>query len=56
MVLACGNAPTFIYAAINTLIEEKVDLSKLLYYYFLLALLMLLNQNNMEESFVIHLM
>ncbi len=28
MVLACGNAPTFIYAAINTLLEEKVDLSK----------------------------
>ncbi len=27
MILACGNAPTFIYAAINTLIEEKVDLS-----------------------------
>ena len=26
MVLACGNAPTFIYAAINTLIEQKVDL------------------------------
>ncbi len=28
MILACGNAPTFIYAAINTLIKEKVDLSK----------------------------
>lgn len=28
MILACGNAPTFIYAAINTLLEEKVDLSK----------------------------
>jgi len=28
MILACGNAPTFIYAAINTLIEQKVDLSK----------------------------
>ncbi len=26
MVLACGNAPTYIYAAINTLIKEKVDL------------------------------
>lgn len=26
MILACGNAPTFIYAAINTLIEQKVDL------------------------------
>lgn len=27
MILACGNAPTFIYSAIKTLIEEKVDLS-----------------------------
>ena len=27
LVLACGNAPTFIYAAINTLIEQKVDLN-----------------------------
>lgn len=26
MILACGNAPTFIYAAINTLLEEGVDL------------------------------
>ena len=28
LVLVCGNAPTFIYAAINTLLDEKVDLSK----------------------------
>lgn len=27
MILACGNAPTFIYAAINTLLEQKVDLN-----------------------------
>ncbi|AXX92511.1 precorrin-8X methylmutase [Malaciobacter molluscorum LMG 25693] len=27
LVLACGNAPTFIYATINTLIEQKVDLN-----------------------------
>ena len=27
MILACGNAPTFIYAAINTLLDEGVDLS-----------------------------
>ncbi len=27
LILACGNAPTFIYAAINTLIKESVDLS-----------------------------
>jgi len=26
MVFVCGNAPTFIYATINTLIREKVDL------------------------------
>ena len=28
MVLVCGNAPTFIYAAINTLIKEKIDLNR----------------------------
>lgn len=28
LILACGNAPTFIYAAINTLLEEGVDLSQ----------------------------
>ncbi len=26
MILACGNAPTFIYAAINTLIKENINL------------------------------
>jgi len=28
MILACGNAPTFIYAAINTLLDEGVDLTQ----------------------------
>jgi len=28
MVLVCGNAPTFIYASINTLLDEGVDLSQ----------------------------
>ncbi len=28
MILACGNAPTFIYAAINTLLTEGVDPSQ----------------------------
>lgn len=28
LILACGNAPTFIYAAINTLLEQKVDLNQ----------------------------
>ena len=28
MVLVCGNAPTFIYAAINTLLDEGIDLSR----------------------------
>ncbi len=29
MILACGNAPTFIYAAVKTLIEENVDLKNI---------------------------
>ena len=28
LVFVCGNAPTFIYAVINTLLDEKVDLSQ----------------------------
>ncbi len=27
LILACGNAPTFIYSAINTLIKERVNLN-----------------------------
>jgi precorrin-8X/cobalt-precorrin-8 methylmutase len=34
MILACGNAPTFIYAAINTLIEEGVDLKNVAFLLF----------------------
>lgn len=34
MVLACGNAPTFIYAAINTLLEQKVDLNNVAFLLF----------------------
>jgi precorrin-8X/cobalt-precorrin-8 methylmutase len=30
MILACGNAPTFIYATINTLIKEGVDLNSVM--------------------------
>ena len=29
LVFVCGNAPTFIYGAINTLLDEGVDLSKI---------------------------
>ncbi len=28
LILACGNAPTFIYSAINTLIDENIDLKR----------------------------
>ena len=34
MILACGNAPTFIYSAINTLLDEKVDLKKVAFLIF----------------------
>jgi len=34
MVLACGNAPTFIYAAINTLLNEGVDLKNVAFLLF----------------------
>lgn len=30
LILVCGNAPTFIYAAIKTLLEQNIDLSKVM--------------------------
>jgi precorrin-8X/cobalt-precorrin-8 methylmutase len=34
MILACGNAPTFIYAAINTLLNEGIDLKNVAFILF----------------------
>jgi len=34
MIFACGNAPTFIYAAINTLLDEGVNLSSVAFILF----------------------
>jgi len=34
LILCCGNAPTFIYAAINTLLDEGVDLSQVAFILF----------------------
>ena len=34
MILCCGNAPTFIYAAINTLLDEGVDLKNVAFILF----------------------
>lgn len=34
MILCCGNAPTFIYAAINTLLDEGIDLKNVAFILF----------------------
>jgi len=34
MILCCGNAPTFIYAAINTLLNEQIDLKNVAFILF----------------------
>jgi len=34
MILACGNAPTFIYAAINTLLDEGINLDNVAFILF----------------------
>ncbi len=34
MILACGNAPTFIYSAVNTLLNEKVNLKNVAFILF----------------------
>jgi precorrin-8X/cobalt-precorrin-8 methylmutase len=44
LIIACGNAPTFIYSAINSLIEYKVDLTKVAFLLFPVGFV------NVEES------
>jgi precorrin-8X/cobalt-precorrin-8 methylmutase len=34
LILACGNAPTFIYSAVNTLLDENVDLRNVAFILF----------------------
>jgi precorrin-8X/cobalt-precorrin-8 methylmutase len=54
MILACGNAPTFIYSAIKTLIEEKVDLSNIALLIFPVGFVNVVESKEYAKEFMQH--
>ncbi len=54
MVLACGNAPTFIYAAINTLLDEGVDLSNVAFLLFPVGFVNVVESKDYGKRFCEH--
>ena len=54
MILACGNAPTFIYATINTLIKENIDLSKVLLLLFPVGFVNVVESKEYGKEFLEH--
>jgi precorrin-8X/cobalt-precorrin-8 methylmutase len=54
MILACGNAPTFIYSAIKTLIEEKVDLSNIALLIFPVGFVNVVESKEYTKEFMNH--
>jgi len=54
MILACGNAPTFIYAAINTLLDEKVDLSNVAFLLFPVGFVNVVESKDYGKRFCEH--
>ncbi len=54
MVLACGNAPTFIYAAINTLIKEKINLDNVILLLFPVGFVNVVESKEYGKKFMEH--
>ena len=54
LILVCGNAPTFIYAAINTLIEEKVDLNSVALLLFPVGFVNVIESKEYGKEFIEH--
>jgi len=54
LILACGNAPTFIYAAINTILDEKVDLSKVAFILFPVGFVNVVESKDYGKRFCEH--
>jgi len=54
MVLACGNAPTFIYAAINTLIKEKINLDNVILLLFPVGFVNVVESKEYGKKFLEH--
>jgi len=54
MILACGNAPTFIYGAVNTLIDEGVDLSRVAFILFPVGFVNVVESKDYGKRFCQH--
>ncbi|MEN4045735.1 MULTISPECIES: precorrin-8X methylmutase [Sulfurimonas] len=54
MVLACGNAPTFIYAAVNTLIKNKVNLENVMFLLFPVGFVNVVESKEYGKKFIEH--
>ncbi len=54
MVLACGNAPTFIYAAINTLIKQNINLDNVILLLFPVGFVHVVESKEYGKSFRNH--
>ena len=54
MVLACGNAPTFIYAAINTLIKQNINLNNVILLLFPVGFVNVVESKEYGKKFMNH--
>lgn len=54
LVLACGNAPTFIYAAINTLLDVGVDLNNVAFLLFPVGFVNVVESKDYGKRFCQH--
>ena len=54
LILACGNAPTFIYAAINTLIKENVNLDNVMLLLFPVGFVNVVESKEYGRKFLEH--
>ena len=54
MVLACGNAPTFIYAAINALIKKKINLDNVILLLFPVGFVNVVESKKYGKDFMNH--
>jgi precorrin-8X/cobalt-precorrin-8 methylmutase len=54
LVLACGNAPTFIYAAVNTLLDEGVNLKNVAFLLFPVGFVNVVESKDYGKRFCEH--
>ncbi|MEA3554646.1 MAG: precorrin-8X methylmutase, partial [Campylobacterota bacterium] len=54
LILCCGNAPTFIYAAVNTLLDEGVDLKNVAFILFPVGFVNVVESKDYGKRFCEH--